>query len=81
MNELPNTLNKITAEFDEDAISGFERRIKFQEKLLNQSIAFRKECVEKGFIELIPDYDKKIEFMREKLASLREEMIQAIEST
>lgn len=71
----------ISFHYSDDVISDLERRIKFQEKLLNQSIAFRKECVEKGFIELIPDYDKKIEFMREKLASLREEMIQAIEST
>ena len=79
MNELQNTLNKI-AQFEEDIISGLERRIKFQEKLLKQAIAFREKCVEKGLISLIPDSDKKIANLRECIANLSEEMIQAIES-
>lgn len=79
MAELQNTLNKI-AQFEEDIISGFERRIKFQEKLLKQAIAFREECVEKGLISLIPDSDKKIANLRECIANLSEQMIQTIES-
>lgn len=79
MNELQNTLNKI-AQFEEDIISGLERRIKFQEKLLKQAIAFREECVAKGLISLISDSDKKIANLRENIAQLNEELIQAIES-
>jgi len=79
MNELQNTLNKI-AQFEEDIISGLERRIKFQEKLLKQAIAFREECVAKGLISLISDSDKKITHLRECIANLSEQMVQAIES-
>jgi hypothetical protein len=80
MNELQVTLNKISAQFDDDIISGFERRIKFHEKLLAQAIAFREECVQKGFVELIAGQDKKINHLRESIAKLNEEMVQAIES-
>lgn len=79
MNELQVTLNKI-AQFEEDIISGLERRIKFQEKLLKQAIAFREECVAKGLISLISDSDKKITHLRECIANLSEQMVQAIES-
>lgn len=79
MNELQNTLNKIS-QFEEDIIENFERRIKFQEKLLTQAITFREECVEKCLISLIPDSDKKIANLRECIANLSEQMIQAIES-
>ena len=79
MNELQNTLNKIS-QFEEDIIENFERRIKFQEKLLTQAITFREECVEKGLISLIPDSDKKIANLRECIANLSEQMVQAIES-
>lgn len=80
MNELQVPLNKISAQFDDDIISGFERRIKFHEKLLAQAIAFREECVQKGFVELIAGQDKKINHLRESIASLSEQMVQAIES-
>lgn len=80
MNELQVTLNKISAQLSDDIISGFERRIGFQEKLLAQAIAFREECVDKGLVTLIPDQDKKIENLRESIAKLNEEMVQAIES-
>ena len=80
MNELQVTLNKISAQLSDDIISGFERRIGFQEKLLAQAIAFREECVVKGFVELISSQDEKINHLRESIAKLNEEMVQAIES-
>lgn len=80
MNELQNTLNKIHHQIDDDIISGFERRIKFHEKLIAQAVAFREECVQNGFVELISSQDKKIERLRENVACLREQMIQAMES-
>lgn len=63
-----------------DIVSDFEYRIGLQDKLLKQAIAFREECVAKGLISLIPDSDKKIENLRENIAMLNEQMIQAIES-
>lgn len=80
MNELQNTLGIFSHQLNEDIVSGFERRIKFHEKLLAQAIAFREECVTKGFVELISSQDKKINHLRENLARLNEQMIQAIES-
>lgn len=80
MNELQNTLNKINHQLNDDIISGFERRIGFQEKLLAQAIAFREECVTKGFVELISSQDEKINHLRESIAKLNEQMIQTIES-
>lgn len=80
MNELQNTLGIFSHQLNEDIVSGFERRIKFHEKLLAQAIAFREECVAKGFVELISSQDKKINHLRENLARLNEQMIQAIES-
>ena len=80
MNELQNTLNKINHQLNDDIVSGLEHRIKFQEKLLTQAIAFREECVAKGFVELISSQDDKINHLRESIAKLNEEMVQAIES-
>lgn len=80
MNELQNTLNKINHQLSDDIVSGLEHRIKFQEKLLTQAIAFREECVAKGLIELISSQDKKIENLRYILSSLREQLVQAIEA-
>lgn len=80
MNELQVTLNKINHQIDEDIISSLEHRIKFQEKLLTQAIAFREECVVKGLIELISSQDKKIENLRNILSSLREQLVQVIEA-
>lgn len=80
MNELQKALDNFSRQLDEDIISGFERRIGFQDKLLKQVIAFREECVAKGLVTLIPDYEKKIADLRESIASLSEQMVQAIES-
>ncbi len=80
MNELQKALDNFSRQLDEDIISGFERRIGFQDKLLKQAIAFREECVAKGLVTLIPDYEKKIADLRESIASLSEQMVQAIES-
>lgn len=80
MNELQKALDNFSRQLDEDIISGFERRIGFQDKLLKQAIAFREECVQKGFVELIAGQDKKINHLRESIAKLNEEMVQAIES-
>lgn len=80
MNELQKALNNFSQQLSDDIISGFERRIGFQDKLLKQAIAFREECVAKGLVTLIPDQDKKIENLRESIAKLNEEMVQAIES-
>lgn len=80
MNELQNTLNKINHQLNDDIISGLEHRIKFQEKLLNQAIAFREECVAKVLIELISSQDKKIENLHYILSSLREQLVQVIEA-
>lgn len=57
-----------------------DRRIKFHEKLLNQALSFREECIQKGLVTLIPDCEKKIYNLRENLAGLSEQMVQAIES-
>ena len=80
MNELQNTLGIFSHQLNDDIISGFERRIKFHEKLLAQAIAFREECVAKGLIQLIHSQDKKIENLRNILSSLREQLVQAIEA-
>lgn len=80
MNELQNTLGIFSHQLNEDIVSGLEHRIKFQEKLLNQAIAFREECVAKGLIELIHSQDKKIENLRYILSSLREQLVQVIEA-
>ena len=80
MNELQKALDNFSRQLDEDIISGFERRIGFQDKLLKQAIAFREECVAKGLVTLIPDCEKKIADLRESIASLSEQMVQAIES-
>lgn len=63
-----------------DTIDDLEHIIKYNEKLLNQALAFREECVQKGLVTLIPDCEKKIYNLRERLARLSEEMVQAIES-
>ena len=63
-----------------DTIDDIEHLIKYNEKLLNQALAFREECVQKGLITLIPDCEKKIYNLRENLAQLNEQMVQAIES-
>lgn len=70
----------ISFHYSDDVISDLDRRIKFHEKLLKQAIAFREECVVKGLVTLIPDCEKKIYNLRENLAGLSEQMIQAIES-
>lgn len=80
MNELQKALDNFSRQLDEDIISGFESRIGFQDKLLKQAIAFREECVVKGLVTLIPDCEKKIYNLRENLAGLSEQMVQAIES-
>lgn len=63
-----------------DTIDDLEHIIKYNEKLLNQALAFREECVQKGLVTLITDCEKKIYNLRERLARLNEEMVQAIES-
>lgn len=80
MNELQKALDNFSRQLDEDIISGFERRIGFQDKLLKQAIAFQEECIQKGLVTLIPDCEKKIADLRESIASLCEQMVQAIES-
>lgn len=80
MNELQKALDNFSQQLSNDIISDLEYRIGFQDKLLKQAIAFREECVAKGLISLIPDSDKKIENLRESIARLSEQMIQAIES-
>lgn len=80
MNELQKALDNFSRQLSDDIISDFEYRIGFQDKLLKQAIAFREECVSKGLITLIPNCEKKIYNLREDIASLHEEMVQAIES-
>lgn len=80
MTELQKALDNFSRQLSDDIISDFEYRIGFQDKLLKQAIAFRDECVEKGLISLIPDSDKKIAHLRECIANLSEQMVQAIES-
>lgn len=80
MNELQKALNNFNQQLSDDIISGFERRIGFQDKLLKQAIAFREECVAKGFVELISSQDDKINHLRESIAKLNGEMVQAMES-
>lgn len=63
-----------------DTIDDLEHLIKYNEKLLNHALAFREECVQKGLVTLIPDCEKKIYNLRERLAQLNEQMVQAIES-
>lgn len=70
----------ISFHYSDDFIGDLDRRIKFHEKLLNQALSFREECVQKGLVTLIPDCEKKIYNLRENLASLSEKMVQAIES-
>lgn len=70
----------ISFHYSDDFIGDLDRRIVFHEKLLKQALAFREECVQKGLVTLIPDCEKKIYNLREHLARLNEEMIQAIES-
>ena len=80
MGELQKALDNFRQVLIEDTISDFEYRIGLQDKLLKQAIAFRDECVAKGLISLISDSDKKIANLRENIAQLNEELIQAIES-
>lgn len=80
MSELQKALDNFSRQLSDDIISDFEYQIGFQDKLLKQAIAFRDECVEKGLISLISDSDKKIANLRENIAQLSEQMIQAIES-
>lgn len=80
MNELQKALDNFNKQLTEDIIDDIEYRIAFHEKLLSQALAFREECVSKGLITLIPDCEKKIYNLRENLAGLSEQMIQAIES-
>ena len=70
----------ISFHYSDDVIGDLDHRIKFQEKLLKQAIAFREECIQKGLVTLIPDCEKKINHLRENLASLSEQMVQVIES-
>jgi hypothetical protein len=70
----------ISFHYSDDVISDLEHRIKYNEKLLSQALAFREECVVKGLVTLIPDCEKKIYNLRENLAGLSEQMVQAIES-
>lgn len=70
----------ISFHYSNDVISDLDHRIKFHEKLLNQALSFREECVQKGLVTLIPDCEKKIYNLRENIASLSERMVQAIES-
>lgn len=65
---------------DDDDIGALEHLIKYNEKLLSQALAFREECVSKGLVTLIPDCEKKIADLRENIADLSEQMVQAIES-
>ena len=67
MNELQKALNNFNQQLSDDIISGFERRIGFQDKLLKQAIAFREECVAKGFVELISSQDDKMTKMLESM--------------
>lgn len=70
----------ISFHYSNDVIGDLDSRIKFHEKLLNQALSFREECIQKGLVTLIPDCEKKINNLRENLAGLSEQMIQAIES-
>lgn len=72
--------DNIRRQLIKDIVSDFEYRIGLQDKLLKQAIAFREECVAKGLISLIPDTDKKIDYFREDIAWLSENVIQGIES-
>ena len=70
----------ISFHYSDDVISDLEHRIKYNEKLLSQALAFRVECVVKGLVTLIPNCEKNIYNLRENLAGLSEQMVQAIES-
>ena len=70
----------ISFHYSDDVIGDLDHRIKFHEKLLNQALSFREECIQKGLVTLIPDCEKKIYNLRENLASLSERMVQTIES-
>lgn len=70
----------ISFHYSDDVISDLEHRIKYNEKLLSQALAFQEECVVKGLVTLIPNCEKKIYNLRENLAGLSEQMVQAIES-
>lgn len=70
----------ISFNYSGDVIGDLDRRIKFHEKLLNQALSFREECIQKGLVTLIPDCEKKIYNLRENLAGLSEQMVQEIES-
>lgn len=70
----------ISFHYSNDVIGDLDHRIKFHEKLLNQALSFREECIQKGLVTLIPDCEKKIADLREHLAGLSEQMVQAIES-
>lgn len=70
----------ISFHYSNDVIGDLDHRIKFHEKLLNQALSFREECIQKGLVTLIPDCEKKIYNLREHLAGLCEQMVQAIES-
>lgn len=65
---------------DDDDIGALEHLIKYNEKLLSQALAFQEECIQKGLVTLIPGCEKKIANLRENLADLNEQMVQAIES-
>ena len=70
----------ISFHYSNDVICDLDHRIKFHEKLLNQALSFREECIQKGLVTLIPDCEKKIYNLREHLARLSEEMVQFLES-
>ena len=80
MNELQKALDNFSKQLSDDIIDDIEYRIAFHEKLLNKALAFREECINKGLITLIPNCEKKIYNLRERLAQLNEQMVQAIES-
>lgn len=70
----------ISFHYSDDDIGVLDHLIKYNEKLLSQALAFQEECIQKGLVTLIPDCEKKIYNLREHLADLSEQMVQAIES-
>lgn len=70
----------ISFHYSDDDIGVLDHLIKYNEKLLSQALAFQEECIQKGLVTLIPDCEKKIADLRENIADLSEQMVQAIES-
>ncbi len=70
----------ISFHYSDDDIGVLDHLIKYNENLLSQALAFQEECIQKGLVTLIPDCEKKIADLREDIADLSEQMVQAIES-